>query len=144
MLMKVQGCRKGKKRVFSLQSFVPVIKLQVLSYSLSHSPSCSPLSTNPDAAALALQTTTAASFAADAPLDAETRGRSRKLRAARREEQDSFQFASSPNLPQNGPSLRLLRPLLDNLRASSVDPAPRCQVLRTQISFCSLCPESDK
>lgn len=78
MLMKVQGCRKGKKRVFSLQSFVPVIKLQVLSYSLSHSPSCSPLMPSDAAAAGTANNGRAASFAADAPLDAETRGRSRK------------------------------------------------------------------
>ena len=78
MLMKAEECRKGKKLVFSLQSFVPVIKLQILSYSLSHSPSCSLLMPSDAAAAGTANHGRAASFAADAPLDTETRGRSRK------------------------------------------------------------------
>lgn len=55
-----------------------VIKLQVLSYSLSYSPSCSPSMPSDAAPAGTVNHGHAASFAADATLDAETRGRSRK------------------------------------------------------------------
>ena len=75
-----EECRRGKNLIFSLQSSVPVIKPQVLSYSLSHSPSMFYFVMMPcNAALLGLQTAGPPdSFAAGSLLDAETRGRLRE------------------------------------------------------------------